>query len=100
MKVSLLEQIVPYFIMVIRALQQRHISGLGSEIGGHIGDAKILAQNFQNCTFNFISRAGNSVAHAMARERSFLFEDCTWVEEAPASVESAAAEDRRWIDPP
>ncbi|KAL4387093.1 hypothetical protein GQ457_09G013740 [Hibiscus cannabinus] len=50
-----------------------------SEIGGHIGDAKILAQNFQNYTFNFIPRAGNSVTHAMARERSFLFEDCTWL---------------------
>ncbi|KAK8635039.1 hypothetical protein V6N13_022917 [Hibiscus sabdariffa] len=53
-----------------------------------------------NCTFNFIPRVGKSVTHAMARECSSLFEDCTWVEEAPTSVESATVEDRRWIDPP
>ncbi|KAL4387222.1 hypothetical protein GQ457_09G024500 [Hibiscus cannabinus] len=71
-----------------------------SEIGSHTRDIKILALHFVSCSFSFISRNGNRVAHAMAVAGFQDGTDRFWVEDVPASVLRVVSEDWRFIDPP
>ncbi|MBA0644300.1 hypothetical protein Goklo_028481 [Gossypium klotzschianum] len=50
--------------------------------------------------FNFIVKAGNTIAHAMAAEGLKSTKDQFWVEDAPLGVIDLAASDRRFIEPP
>ncbi|GMI87307.1 hypothetical protein like AT3G09510 [Hibiscus trionum] len=71
-----------------------------SSIRLQIGTAKSIAGRFRNCRFSFTGRQGNQTAHAMARSGRSASEDRFWLEEAPSSVLTAAAEDRHLLDPP
>ncbi|KAL4386555.1 hypothetical protein GQ457_09G024480 [Hibiscus cannabinus] len=57
-----------------------------SEIGSHTRDIKTLALHFVSCSFSFISRNGNRVAHAMAVAGFQDGTDRFWVEDVPTSV--------------
>ncbi|KAH1065328.1 hypothetical protein J1N35_030315 [Gossypium stocksii] len=52
------------------------------------------------CRFNWISRSGDKVAHAMAQDGLMGREECFWMEEAPLLVVTVVNEDRRLLDPP
>ncbi|GMI77001.1 hypothetical protein HRI_001369400 [Hibiscus trionum] len=71
-----------------------------SDIGALISEAKGQTRRFQECRFLFRHRSGNRVAHALAALRHSLVTDLVWIEEAPVEIETLAAEDRRWLDPP
>ncbi|KAL4339254.1 hypothetical protein GQ457_08G028110 [Hibiscus cannabinus] len=64
-----------------------------------VAEAKALSRRFQSCRFSFVGRDGNRTANAMALVAKSMAGDAFWVEEAPNSVQLAAAADRRWIDP-
>ncbi|MBA0817580.1 hypothetical protein Gohar_028255, partial [Gossypium harknessii] len=51
-----------------------------SEIGSFIWDAKLLAENFISCHFNFSDPNGNQMAHAMTLVGKRRFDDRFWVE--------------------
>ncbi|MBA0871910.1 hypothetical protein Goshw_001973, partial [Gossypium schwendimanii] len=57
------------------------------EIGSFIWDAKLLAENFISCHFNFIDLNGNQMAHAMTLVGMRRFDDRFWVE---ITLESAS----------
>ncbi|GMI93031.1 hypothetical protein like AT3G09510 [Hibiscus trionum] len=71
-----------------------------SDIGALISEAKGQTRRFQECRFLFRHRSRNRVAHALAALRRSLDTDLVWIEEAPVEIETLAAEDRRWLDPP
>ncbi|MBA0794646.1 hypothetical protein Gohar_018955 [Gossypium harknessii] len=71
-----------------------------SDISALTWSAKEITKDFQFCAFHFIGRSRNKTAHAMAQKGLSRGEDGYWVEDAPALVEAAAAEDYRLHEPP
>ncbi|KAK8623529.1 hypothetical protein V6N13_118412 [Hibiscus sabdariffa] len=70
-----------------------------SETGTKIRDIKVLAGLFTFYEFCFVGRNGNQPAHALAVEGMKASLDRFWVEDAPVTILSLAAQDRCLVEP-
>ncbi|KAK8648094.1 hypothetical protein V6N13_128856 [Hibiscus sabdariffa] len=71
-----------------------------SELSAVIFEVQAKAKTLRNCSFNFIPRGSNQVAHIIAKDFSLNSGDRFWVEEIPSSALRAAAFDCRNLRPP
>ncbi|KAK8614268.1 hypothetical protein V6N13_122635 [Hibiscus sabdariffa] len=69
-----------------------------SEIGSKIRDIQIFAGSFTSCAFQFIGHLPLSLP--LATEGLKSSGPHFWVDDAPATVQNLAAQDRRFVEPP
>ncbi|MBA0754064.1 hypothetical protein Gogos_021275 [Gossypium gossypioides] len=67
-------------------------------ISATVKEVKARIRSFESINFSFVSRCANNAAHVLAEERQSHASSMYWVEEAPTSVERAAARDRWWLN--
>ena len=54
-----------------------------SELGTLLDNIRNLSMSFMNCTFSFVSRSSNVVAHILARRVQWIDESVIWFDEPP-----------------
>ena len=78
---------------VIKSLQDRNMA---HSLGGHILKDILSYQNsFQSCSFSYIGRQGNVVAHALAQRARLSCPLEVWLESVPLDISSFVQSDLR-----
>ncbi|GLT95180.1 hypothetical protein SLE2022_128760 [Rubroshorea leprosula] len=64
-----------------------------SKLGGLLEDCKGLMDRFNECRVQHVRRAGNQVAHELARRAEYIAGDEFWVEEVPDPIKAFVLND-------
>ncbi|GKU89382.1 hypothetical protein SLEP1_g3524 [Rubroshorea leprosula] len=78
--------------VVVQWLGSQH-AVLLSELGGVLADCKGLMDRFNECRVQHVRRAGNQVAHELARRAEYIAGDEFWVEEVPDPIKAFVLND-------
>ncbi|GLU20986.1 hypothetical protein SLE2022_371560 [Rubroshorea leprosula] len=78
--------------VVVQWLGSQHAMLL-SELGGVLEDCKGLMDRFNECRVQHVRRAGNQVAHELARRAEYIAGDEFWVEEVPDPIKAFVLND-------
>ncbi|XP_021768618.1 uncharacterized protein LOC110732940 [Chenopodium quinoa] len=66
--------------------------------GRIVNDILMLARSCQACSFSFVKRSGNKVAHSLAKLCTTYFDFTVWLEEYPHDVSELVLADLSQID--
>lgn len=62
-------------------------------VGLIVVDILALANSFRFCSWSYVKRGGNGVAHDLAHWQPFCFSSRTWEVDAPDEIVSRASDD-------